>query len=51
MLVHGMFMKICSNPKCVLFFNSKDINYWYLDQIEQNNKKEKKYKTSNEWDK
>lgn len=50
MLGHVMFMKICSNPIFVLLFNSKDINHWGLDQIEQNNKKENKDNISDEWD-
>ena len=49
MLGHVMFMKICSNPIFVLFFNSKDINHWGLDQIEQNKKKENKDNISDEW--
>ena len=50
MLGHVMFMKICSNPIFVLFLNSKDINHWGLEQIEQNNKKENKDNISDEWD-
>ena len=50
MLGHGMFLKIFYNPIFVLFLNSKDINHWGLEQIEQNNKKENKDNISDEWD-
>ena len=41
MLVHGMFIKIRSNPMFVLFLNSKDINLLDIDKKEHKRIKNK----------
>ena len=50
MFGHGMFKKNCSNPIFVMFLNSKNINHWNFDQIEQHKKKENRDNISDEWD-